>query len=160
MTNPQAAANTPRTAAGRALVHDLVVHVTNLAPIEADAMRVATTTAILAIEAEAAAPTPAERREALRELSRDADDLGIYVEPLTSGSCGCKPYSPCDRHQAEFDARLIPEPEGLDVNVLAQAYHNAEHSHSISHVEPDRSDRMTAKRMADEYTRLMRERQP
>jgi hypothetical protein len=81
-----------------------------------------------------AAPTPAERREALRELSRDADDLGIYVEP-----------------------------EGLDV--LARMKHEETEGyglickHSNQHLRGKECGQW-ALRFVAEYDRLMRERQP
>jgi hypothetical protein len=166
------AANTPRTAAGRAHFqtfvdnqhHDNVdaayecsddVDRCDFCAQEADD--------IIAIEAEAAAPTPAEshpfvdspygpdrcrdcdhprswhptpaeRREALRELSRDADDLGIYVEP-----------------------------EGLDV--LARVKHEETEGyglickHSNQHLRGKECGQW-ALRFVAEYDRLMRERQP
>ena len=88
-------------------------------------------------EAEAAAPTPDPASLTVTQggIGRDSaqfaptpaepqcDAIGepTPAEPLTSGSCGCKPYSPCDRHQAESDARLIPEPEWPQ-GVIAEEY--------------------------------------
>jgi hypothetical protein len=84
--------------------------------------------------AEAAAPTPAERREALRELSRDADDLGIYVEP-----------------------------EGLDVLARVKHEETEGYGlickHSNQHLRGKECGQW-ALRFVAEYDRLMRERQP
>jgi hypothetical protein len=81
-----------------------------------------------------AAPTPAERREALRELSLDADDLGIYVEP-----------------------------EGLDVLARVKHEETEGYGlickHSNQHLRGKECGPW-ALRFVAEYDRLMRERQP
>jgi hypothetical protein len=98
MTNPQAAANTPRTAAGRDFVQSLADYEGAYIfghdyEVEVDSVR----SAVCRIEAEAAAPAGSFQERAVAY----ADGVEAIFGPPAEA----------------------PEPEGLDVDVLAEALH-------------------------------------
>jgi hypothetical protein len=133
MTNPQAAANTPRTAAGRDFVQSLADYEGAYIfghdyEVEVDSVR----SAVCRIEAEAIKPWVKKYEGMRKERDLEVHKKRTARRTLTeraeaaapAGSFQERAVAYADGVEAIFGPPAeAPEPEGLDVDVLAEALH-------------------------------------